>query len=409
IEPGHYQVRVVGPQPLQRISVRTKVDEGMTEELRMVIDPRELEITTAIGANPLPGATVSLTSVKFNWRATLTTNASGKVAAEIWQPGDYLATVKSDAVSVPFVQMATIDDVERPSLTLRLPDRRIQGKVVDADTGASLPGIQVGLESTRLDGMTTALRTTTDDTGSFLFRSVGAGKQKLVADSDQYIRPQPVVFDIAESDQSRDVNLRLKRGVETVMVLVDGHGGAVAGASVIEFASGSITGIHMTDAGGTMKVSMPAGDARVFLAIPREGSFVIARVDAAKQGSVGVATRVVVPPGVGTLDLTTRSGGGEPIPNVFFLVRFNGELLPPESLQVFERVQGLRFATDSSGSRRLQHLPAGVYEFWPVANPREARNVLSNPVANAPTSVEVRAGGNSAVLTFAGVQKSERP
>lgn len=406
IEPGRYELRIVGSQPLQRTSVRTTVDEGKTTDLRMIIDPRELEITTAIGANALPGATVSLTSVKFNWRAALTTDANGRVVAEVWQPGDYLAAVKSDAVGVPFVQMTTIDDVENPFLTLRLPDRRIQGKVVDAETGAPLPGIQVGLESTRLDGMTTALRTTTDDSGSFLFRSVGAGKQKLIADSDQYIRPEPVVFDIAESEQERDVNLRLKRGVETVTVFVDEHGGAVAGATVIEFASGSIAGIHTTDAGGTMKVSMPAGETRVFLVVPREGSFVIARVEA-EQISAGVPTRVVVPPGVGTLDLITRSGRGEPIPNVFFLVRFNGELLPPEALQIFERVQGLRFATDSGGSRRLQHLPTGVYEFWPVANAREARNVLSNPAANAPTSVVVRAGGNSAVLTFAGVQKSE--
>jgi len=89
------------------------------------------------------------------------------------------------------------------------------------------------------------------------------------------------------------------------------------------------------------------------------------------------------------------------MPSLSLLMRYNGELLPPDIAHLLESQQGQALTTDESGVARLAHIPPGVYEFWPYTADSEAEAVLASmSTMAAPIVVNVITGENEAVVRF---------
>ena len=86
--------------------------------------------------------------------------------------------------------------------------------------------------------------------------------------------------------------------------------------------------------------------------------------------------------------------------NVRVLVRYNGELLDPLLVRLFERLRQVSFATDAHGQCLLAELPSGMYELWTYAATGQAMQAIASGTAPAAT-LPVTSGSYQVVLKFA--------
>ena len=102
-----------------------------------------------------------------------------------------------------------------------------------------------------------------------------------------------------------------------------------------------------------------------------------------------------------SLEVATLTTDGGALPDVSLLMRYNGQLLPPEVAAELQRQQGVAFGTNENGIARLANIPAGVYEFWPYRSEAEASALLASASAlSAPIVVNVVTGENKATVRF---------
>jgi hypothetical protein len=109
--------------------------------------------------------------------------------------------------------------------------------------------------------------------------------------------------------------------------------------------------------------------------------------------------RIVVPAGSASLEISTRTTDDAPLPDVGFLMRYNGELIPPSVAREMHRYQGIQLGTDANGTAVLHPIPPGTYELWPYRTEEEAAAILEVATA-APINVNVITGPNKATVRF---------
>jgi len=395
LEAGRYLMLLEGDEPLQRFSRLLTIDEGVTSDVSLVIAPRRIPIRATMGRKPIAFAKLDLVSVEHRWETKLTLGEDGSREVEVWQGGDCFTGVEAPALKAPHLLLAKFDEEQ---VALVLPERSIRGRVVAADSGAPVSGAEVRLRTQQASSLGTTMLATTDATGGFEYTAVAEGRQSLKVLAEGYLTSAETEFELGEGDVGRDLTVRLQRGARRVSV-TGANGLPIHGAAVIETAGGRFIGMHETDEAGEVVLPVPPGEMRTIFVVPRQGSFAVAQLPAVRGTDSATALRVAVPPPAANLDLITRSSGGEPVPNVIFFVRYDGELLPFEVNQVLERMQGATFATNAAGRGRVRNLPMGFVELWPARSAAEA--AAKPPGGTAPAvQLEIRAGENVATLTF---------
>jgi hypothetical protein len=403
LEPGSYQLRLRGSEPLQVFVRRVRVEAERVAEVPLTLTPRTLTLTTFLGNEKLPDATVWFRSADSGWESSVKTDSDGRAVAELWQPGRFLLSAETATVARLYADFVTVEDVADPDVTFRLPDRKVHGVVVDAGSGSPVPHAEISLETARPgpERIGSTMRAVTDDHGRFVYRVVAAGHQKVGVTADGFLRSEPVEFDLQDADAEREISIPLKRGVERRIVVVDGDDVPIGNAVVAETAAGRFIGYRATDYSGKLAYQLGEREERTLFIVPPNGSFAVAQLRGSTGEGEAVLQRVVVPSPLATLDVTTRTRAGTVVANIWFLLRYNGQIVPLEVMQILDQVQGLKFFTGATGNRRLTNMPLGTYELWPAMGGADAKDILMNAGPAAPVRLELTRGENSAVLTFA--------
>jgi hypothetical protein len=350
------------------------------------LDPYLLTGEVEYRDEPLANATVGLEGPA--WRAELQTDQSGRFDAELWAPEDYGVMVESGELAQPYLIM----ERARPAdahWRLRIPSRKIAGRVFDAESGKPVFPVTLMVESESGETRTNRAIETRED-GTFEVPGAGDGHYVLSATASDYLPGERVELQAREGDGDLHVDLPLLRGVQVRVTVVDGQGAPVAGATVVtDFApNGAVSAMRRTDAEGVVNVAVAERGRKTIYVLPPTASFAVAYINGGQAGGV----RVVVPEGVATLHVRARSPENDPIAGVGLLLRHAGAELPPSVLGSLALQRQSRLSTDAAGELRLPALPAGAYE---IAWTQQGR-----AVPGAWTRVELGVGETLVTQTF---------
>jgi hypothetical protein len=397
---GEYTLLVKGDQPLQQFVRRIAIEEGNVTKKEIRLTSRLLEGQVFFGRQPVSDVAISLGSGPA-WKANISPNVNGEFGGPLWQEGPFIAVVTGGPLHEPFGTSKELYGSDRIPWDLVIPDRRIYGRVIDETSNAPLAGAAVSIESESPD-LHFSHDATTDSSGHYEFTAVSDGQHKLSAQADKHVPASPVVVSLAEEDSERRVDFSLKKGVELSLRILDAWGAPAANAGILAIADGLNPEYFTSDATGTFAIAISEVAGKTLYIVPREGSFLIARIDASmKPDGDTQSIPLQVPAGLSSLAILTRAEGGEPIANVSLLMRFNGQVMPPEVLRTISSVQGSAFRTGADGQTILRSLPSGLYEFWPYQSPQEAQGLLpSLNILPAPVRIGLSAGEQTVTLTF---------
>lgn len=393
VDAGDYLAILEGELPLQRYAMSVKVEDSAKIERTIELEPLPLTVHIARGENALR-ASVKIINFEHRWSGTLSTDDAGDAGAEMWQQGKYIFLVQHTPEAPPFFKLDDVEGTDGARITLQLPDRTIRGRILDSSTGSPIPGATLWVNSENDDGTGSSLEATTDAQGHFAIFSLLPGKHTLTAKNDSHLESEPVVIRMVEQDRMREVNFSLRGGRERRVEVVAQDGLPFREASLIHTVDGRVDRIYTTDDRGSVAVRT-ADSGSVIYVLPREGSFAVVRFT---SGTPDVA-RVVVPDPNASLFLRAVDDRGKPIRDVRFLVRYDGEIIPPDVLSYFDRIRGIAFRTKNDGTAVLEHVPTGMFELWPMATNAEAFDIAAAS-GNAPVQVSAKPGTNEATLTF---------
>jgi hypothetical protein len=353
LAPGMYQLVLDGRAPLEHLSTIVTM-ENNDRELEIAVSPYRLQGTAKIGQTPLAEATLNFTD-SSGWKAELPIR-DGVFNATMWQSGGMLGLIKAKGIS-------EFSDSPRlgtdPSVwDIVLNERRIAGRIFDAETKQPLNGL-LGIR-TRNEILSSNTSAVTRD-GMYSVRAATHGKYELDVQVSGYA-DESATFEVADTDEgTRTHDFALRRCVTTMLQIVSATGQPVADAFVGEGlrGDGSANRYYRTDAAGWLALQVPPGGTRTLYIMPREGSFAVTRVSAARDSR---PVKVVVPPAAGALTLTIKVPSPKP-GFIATVIRYNGEILP-YYVQV-----ALEAPSFPAGKWRLERLPVGVFEVWAVQMP----------------------------------------
>jgi len=397
LEPGTYVVLARGKHPLQRAAAKALVNPAPKNDIEIRLLPALLQGHFAMGGTPLGNARVNVICADQAWTSDVDLDAAGRLREPLWQRPDCDFAIRGGGIRARWISTVSLGHLIGLNWEVDVPPHSVTGRVVDS-TGLpardALVWIRVQGES-----QSRTIQARTDDNGEFAFDGLPAGPATVRAVVEGFLVPDPVRLEIGESDTTRDVQLRVSPGFLRTVDVVDAHGAPAFGAEVICATGGSVRGTAVTDVHGRAVVGTPA-DASTLYVLPREGSLLIQRMDGGANAS-GDTLRVVVPAPTSSLSIAALSTEGAPLPGLMLLMRYNGELVPPEVARHMRGRQGVTLETDDQGETKLDHIPAGVYEFWPYHTEAEAEAfVASASVTSAPITVNVRTGENHTTVRF---------
>ncbi|MEA2462501.1 MAG: hypothetical protein QOJ98_248, partial [Acidobacteriota bacterium] len=214
------------------------------------------------------------------------------------------------------------------------------------------------------------------------------GAQILTARAASHLNSDALAFDLPPAAGTRQLEIALTHGEQHEVKVVDSHGEAIAGATLIAACDGNVKSIAVTDNTGSAPLATPPGVQCSFYALPQEGSLAAAHT----HGTVRV------PPAASSLRLQLLTDANEPLGDVSLLMRVNGEMIPPAVGRQFA-VRGFDLTTAEDGSVSLARIPSGTYEFWPYRG--EAEGLMLYELAGdmaAPITLNVKTGENEAKI-----------
>jgi hypothetical protein len=211
-------------------------------------------------------------------------------------------------------------------------------------------------------------------------------------------RSESITIRVDRVTPRQSVTLRISPGTSRTVLLTTSRGIPVRAATVIEMINEEVVGTYVSDDSGKTVVHIMPGRNAVLFVLPAEGSFAITRLESKQSVSESV---IVVPDGNATLEVHTNDSHGKAVAHVSFVIRYNGELIPPPIAEFLEMYRGITPAKDKNGVGRLERLPPGFFELWPLRTRLEMRDTLATASSPAPVQVPVKEGLNVASLTFA--------
>jgi len=385
LPPGSRELLVEGDAPLKVMSVMTFLDAKQATRLRVAIPSGFVYGRFTLGGHALANREIVLDSAAESWRTRLTTAADGSYQSVVWRRGDYNVVLDGQSVGT-----LAIPEGLAPHVDVDIPDRHISGRVTTA-SGAPASDVVLALET---NGMRhTMRRITTDADGGFTYIGVQAGKQTLrVSAAEGLLRPKPIEFQLGTADEQREVNVVLDDGVRRIVDVVDQHDAPGADVKVLCVAGGEIRSSVTTTAKGEAAIDVPRGGGCTLYVLPREGALAIRR-SASDPGRI----RIALPSASAAIDLVARRTDGTALPEVSFVMRYNGEIVP---LAVVREI-GVLY-TDGDGVARLPRVPPGFYEFWPYRSDDEMAAIVETAgVGDAPIGLNAKVGENRIEVRFA--------
>jgi hypothetical protein len=387
LKAGLYVVMARGPQPLQRLSAKANVGSD-DSTLRLVIPRGSTELHATLAGEPLPRAEIVLTHYQLRWNTMLETGEDGRFAGELWEPGLYTAGVRRDPASAPHPADVWLSD--KP-VTIDVPDRHVTGRVLAG--GKPLGGAILTLRSENEES-TLTLRTQSAPDGAFEFFGVREGALTLTARAVSYVDSDPVELELHGPRARHTLDVELLRGELRSVRVIDAHGVAIAGATLIVSCGGNVKSTSVTNANGGADVPLPRGGASAcaIFVLPKEGSLAIERV----RGADPLLIRVRE--GTSSLRLALKSTAGEVFSAMSLLMRIDGMVVPPSIARLLAS-RGLLLVTNEEGSVSLQRIPPGTYEFWPYRSASEGQMLYESAADfEAPISLKVLTGENNATV-----------
>jgi hypothetical protein len=259
-------------------------------------------------------------------------------------------------------------------------------------------GVTVALQ-TKLHEREENVTLTTGPDGQFDFVGIKFGEQTVRIFSPQHLDLDPIVFTLGDNERLHELDVRVDPGRALPIVVVDGNNDPVANARVFAVTESKLRARTTTDEDGRATVAVPVGETAALFVIPKEGPFGMTRVPRnQEQGRLWV----YLPRTSSSLLIRALTTQGATMPPFSLLMRFDGELVPPEVAEELAEVQGLRLVTGADSEAHLQNIPSGSYEFWPYRTDAEADAIVATASAlPAPIQVNVRTGENKIAVKFA--------
>jgi hypothetical protein len=386
--PGLYVVLASGPEPLQRLSAKANVgSEGGA--LRLVVPKTKTVLRARLAGRPLARAKIVLTHDELRWITEVRTGEDGRFQGALWEPGLYTATVTPDRAAAPYY----VDVMVTPApLTIDVPDRQVAGRVTD-DDGKPVAGALVLLRS-QAGKSTLTVRGNSGPDGTFEFFGVPEGSQTLSARAPSYLNSDDAVFELRGPTAHHSEDLRLARGTQRIVRVLNERGAPIANATLLAACDGQLKSTSVTDMDGSANVALAAAGACAIYALPKEGSLAMVRV----EGPERLVIRV--PDGSSSLRLALKSEAGVAFSDLWLLMRVDGMVVPPAIAHKLI-ARGFSLITNAEGSISLSHIPPGTYEFWPYRSEVEGQMIydVSSGFA-APISLNVVTGENNATVRF---------
>lgn len=356
VEADRYDLLLAGPEPLQRKLIPVRVDGDAEVEHTLSLDAFKLTGDVEYRDAGLTDAKIEL--VGEAWEATLETDHSGRFAAELWSDGDYSVVVQSGRLAQPYGEMrhASASDSH---WSLDIPSRRIHGRVIDAERSGPVANATIAITSNARETRWSRTVVAEPD-GSFDISGIAEGEYTLVPKAPGFLIAEPAELRVGKADGDLRLDLPLMRGSDVRIVVLDGRGAPVAGATVVCDLTPdgtNATRLHRTGENGVVVVSLPKRTMKNVYIVPERGSLAIARVSADAS-----EVRVVVPDAVAKLTLKARTTAGEPLPGLRYALRYAGEPVPPFVLRTMAMMRSFPIATDATGTASIPLLPAGRYD-----------------------------------------------
>jgi hypothetical protein len=389
LEPGIYQLLIRGQQPTEQLATKVVLGSKDKRSIVITVAPVELAGRVTYGGTEIAGVLL-LRHAEFHWRGAIAVGADGTFRAPLWQRGEFTYEMRGPALSTPFHD--AVDLTRTSPVAIDIPDGRIRGVVRQANGGAPIARAAVVVES---DSIT---RTYTDAAGRFDFTGVKDDRYQVTVASSQHLDPEPIAVRIDGANRQRELAIELHRGRTLSLVVVDPQQAPVIDAIVYVVAGTKVCSRTLTDGDGRTNVAAPADDAATLFVVPGAGSFGVHRVAKIDSGPL----RVQLPPASSSLLIRTRTTNGTGMPPFSLLMRYDGNLVPPEIADALAYAQGLSLAKGEEADVRLEKIPSGNYEFWPYRTSEEAEDILSSADGiAAPIQIDVRTGENSVAVQFA--------
>jgi hypothetical protein len=362
---GDHIVVLQGAEPLARMSVPVKIEEGAPATAEAVIEPYTLAGRATFGGDPLDDAKVSIYPHGApSWRVELATAADGTFGGTAWQHG----VVGGNVVDARLGNVFFTDSPELgadPSVwNIDIKKRLITGRVYDAETNAPLPKADLFEISELLDeqGKKIQFRSSVraDDAGNYKVLAAKPGRYEIRFSRPDYV-PKNLVFNIADEDGSKQGDIAAERGTAQAVVVRWPDGAPIASATIYDGDApepGSLPPTYHTDAAGTALIRGKKGEAHTLYVMPAEGS--IAVVHMTIGGDDARPVEAVVGRPAGALRIIAVDSEGKPARGAVVL-RYNGDVIP---LEMVMRRYG---PYAPAGERVLDRLPAGSYDVWLLA------------------------------------------
>jgi hypothetical protein len=397
VERGKYTVLIKGEGPLQRTSTNISVDrDAMTSVAR--IEPFALTISVSRGQEPLPGAVVAVQTGGNQWSSEMRTGDDGRISTEGWQRGDLVFAVRADETAAPAMMFKSLDPAAKEaSIQLDLPNHRIVGRVIDDNGESAIANATVEVDSTNDDGSGGKLTVKSGTDGSFSVDGLPDGAHEAFALAENYQRSNTTKLRLDQSSPNKQITIRMSQGLARTLHLVTPAGWPIVNAMVAESVNGALSDLVKSNDSGKVTLRAPAGARVSAYVIPHEGSFAIVHLAPNENDKV-----VTVPDGNASLEIHAIDGDAKPIPHLEFVMWYDGELIPQDIADVLSIQRDLGAVTGADGVARMERLPSGYYQFWPVRTKQEVEDVVASNGGNgaAPVQVSLKPGVNVATLTF---------
>jgi Carboxypeptidase regulatory-like domain len=395
LEAGSYRLAIMGEGPLQRFAVPVRVAEDEVAQSTLRIRPAAIDLHVTFDGAPLSRATVEAMHADAEWHGVVHCDEAGQASEEVWQPGDFFATVSRQPDVIGSTHRLEIAGDGRIRVDLNIPNRRIRGHVVDGKTGAPVAEARVILASRSASGTLNNFRDTAAD-GAFEFTGIPDGRQTLRVSKRGYPVDRVWQFDLAESDVVHDQDLVINAAEGHVLAVVDARGIPIPSSAVFVAKRGGVVNAGETDGDGRVTVPVDGNEPAILFAVPRSGSFGVLRFPTADPSAAILTLRV--PDGSASLGLRTQNDAGQAVSKIVFLLRLDGLLLPAEVLQALANYQGIPLATDGRGELRYPHLPPGHYDVFAVTNREEFQAVYRSSSPPPPTAIVTLVPGEQSLI-----------
>jgi hypothetical protein len=394
---GVYQLRVRGPQATEQLATKIGLGTGDTRRTTIAIEPFVVTGRVTLGGTDLGEGVVLLRHREFHWRAGISLEKDGTFRAPMWQRGAFTYSVRGPALPTEYTSETELAGTS--PLNVEIPDGRITGIVRDAKSGAPVAGALVLLQ-TNLAEREENVRLTTGPAGRFDFTGIKPGRHVVRVLPPHHLQPEPISFTLGGDTRQRELDVPVDPGHTVAVVVIDRQSDPVANAKVFAVADARVRARTTTDEDGRATVAVPAGQRTTLFVIAEEGPFGMLRVPRDHERE---RLQVYLPRSASSLLIRALTTTGALMPPFSLLMRYDGELVPPEVAAELTAVQGLQLTTGADSEAHLQNIPSGTYEFWPYRTEDEAQSIVDSSTAFlAPIQVNVRTGENKIAVRFAG-------